>query len=83
MFRMREYVRIGSPEDVQAFRTRRIERSRALARMLRLPAELAVANDRFSGRGGKIFADSQRVQQLKFELPVGVTNLQRKTACLS
>lgn len=83
MFRMREYVRIGSPDQVLAFRATWIERGRALARMLGLPAELDVANDPFFGRGGKIVADSQRVQELKFELLIPVTDPQRKTACLS
>jgi len=83
MFRMREYVRIGRPDDVLAFRATWIERGRALARMLRLPADLDIANDPFFGRGGKIVADSQRVQELKFELLIPVTDPQRKTACLS
>ncbi|MGF6546799.1 amino acid--[acyl-carrier-protein] ligase [Paraburkholderia youngii] len=83
MFRMREYVRIGSPEDVQAFRATWIERGHALTGMLRLPSELDVANDPFFGRGGKIVADSQRAQQLKFELLIPVTDRHRKTACLS
>ena len=83
MFRMREYVRIGSPDEVLAFRSMWVDRGRALARMLRLPAEIDVANDPFFGRGGKIVADSQRVQELKFELLIPVVDPQRKTACMS
>jgi seryl-tRNA synthetase len=83
MFRMREYIRVGSPEQVMAFRQKWIERGSLLVNLLELPFEIDLANDPFFGRGGMIVADSQRAQQLKFELLVPVATPDRPTACLS
>jgi seryl-tRNA synthetase len=83
MFRMREFVRIARPHEVLAFRNEWMQRGRAMARLLGLPAGIDVANDPFFGRGGKIVADSQRVQELKFELLIPVVDRERKTACMS
>lgn len=83
MFRMREYVRVGSAEQITAFRDKWLERGRLFASLLQLPAELDVANDPFFGRGGKILASSQREQALKFELLMPIADAERKTACLS
>jgi seryl-tRNA synthetase len=83
MFRQREYVRLGNPQQVMAFRQMWIERGSLLVSMLQLPVEVDLANDPFFGRGGKIVADSQRAQALKFELLIPVANPKNKTACLS
>ncbi|KAF1056279.1 MAG: Amino acid--[acyl-carrier-protein] ligase [Burkholderia gladioli] len=83
MFHQREYVRIGSGEQVLDFRQRWIERGSLLVRLLNLPLEVDLANDPFFGRGGKIVADSQRAQALKFELLIPVSSDEKKTACLS
>ena len=83
MFRMREFVRLGSPQQVMDFRQKWIERGSLLVEMLGLPFEIDLANDPFFGRGGKIVADSQRAQQLKFELLIPVATPDRPTACLS
>lgn len=83
MFRMREYVRVGSPQQVMSFREMWIERGKAFASMLELPHELDLANDPFFGRGGKIVASSQRELGLKFELLIPVTSAAKPTACLS
>ncbi|WP_025599786.1 amino acid--[acyl-carrier-protein] ligase [Burkholderia sp. WSM2230] len=83
MFRQREYVRLGNPQQVMAFRQMWIERGSLLVSLLQLPVEVDLANDPFFGRGGKIIADSQRAQALKFELLIPVANAGSKTACLS
>ena len=83
MFRMREYVRIGSPETVLAFRDMWMVRLQHLARKMGLKAELDVANDPFFGRAGRIMADSQREQKLKFELLIPVATPDKPTACNS
>ncbi|CAG4891728.1 amino acid--[acyl-carrier-protein] ligase [Paraburkholderia gardini] len=83
MFRQREYVRLGNAEQVMAFRQMWIERGSLLVTLLNLPVDVDLANDPFFGRGGKIIADSQRAQALKFELLIPVANAQSKTACLS
>ncbi|MCX4164499.1 MULTISPECIES: amino acid--[acyl-carrier-protein] ligase [Paraburkholderia] len=83
MFRQREYVRLGTPDQVMAFREMWIERGSLLVTLLDLPVDVDLANDPFFGRGGKIIADSQRAQALKFELLIPVANADSKTACLS
>jgi seryl-tRNA synthetase len=83
MFRQREYVRLGSAEQVMAFRQMWIERGSLLVTLLQLPVEVDLANDPFFGRGGKIVADSQRAQALKFELLIPIADPRGKTACLS
>lgn len=83
LFRQREYVCLGSPERIVAFRQLWMERGQQLGRDLQLPLEVDVANDPFFGRGGKIVADSQREQKLKFELLIPVNDGAPPTACMS
>jgi seryl-tRNA synthetase len=83
MFRMREYVRIGSPEQVIEFRQSWIERGKEFVARLDLPHIVDLANDPFFGRGGKLSVNSQREQGLKFELLVPVNSVEKPTACLS
>ncbi|AIO37075.1 amino acid--[acyl-carrier-protein] ligase [Burkholderia cenocepacia] len=83
LFRMREYVRIGTPEQIVAFRQTWIERGTRMIEALRLPNAVDLANDPFFGRGGKIVANSQREQNLKFELLIPIEHDGRQTACLS
>lgn len=82
-FRMREYVRIGAPEDVLAFRQRWLDQAPAIAAELGLVATVDLANDPFFGRTGRLKADSQREQGLKFELLIEVGDAARPTACMS
>src|SRR5271169_6351359 len=67
-FRMREYVCIGTPEQIDAFRRRWMARAEDLAGQLGLPYRLDAASDAFFGRGGKLMAMRQIEQALKFEL---------------
>ncbi|MFK5598270.1 amino acid--[acyl-carrier-protein] ligase [Methylobacterium sp. HMF5984] len=83
MFRMREYVRMGSPEQVLAFREVWLERGTAMMRALGLPLAVDPANDPFFGRAGRMLANNQRMQGLKFELNVPVNSEAPPTACLS
>ena len=83
MFRQREYLRIGSPDSVMQFRETWMARAMDLAGRLGLVAELDVANDPFFGRAGRLMADSQRQQKLKFELLIPVGTPDRPTACTS
>jgi seryl-tRNA synthetase len=82
-FRMREFVRIGSPEEITAFREGWMVRARALADELGLPYTVDVANDPFFGRVGQIMAVSQLQQSLKFELLIPYHVGARPTACMS
>ncbi len=83
LFRMREYVRIGTPDAVVQFREDWLERGQQLVGALGLPFAVDVANDPFFGRQGKLLASAQREQSLKFELLVPITSAERPTACLS
>ncbi|MDE2486227.1 MAG: amino acid--[acyl-carrier-protein] ligase [Alphaproteobacteria bacterium] len=82
LFRMREYVRAGTPEQVQDFRAMWIERAKSLIAKLELPFDVVPANDPFFGRAGKMMKLSQREQGLKLEMVIPVANTQ-PTACLS
>jgi seryl-tRNA synthetase len=82
-FRMREFVRIGRPADIVAFRERWMARARELADALSLPHKLEQASDPFFGRVGQIMAVSQVQQSLKFELLIPVRSQEQPTACMS
>lgn len=83
LFRMREFVRIGRPEAVTAFRETWLERAKDLAQRLQLPAHVDLANDPFFGRAGKMLANNQRDGGLKFELLIPVNSVEAPTACMS
>ncbi|HXC25884.1 MAG TPA: amino acid--[acyl-carrier-protein] ligase [Gemmatimonadaceae bacterium] len=82
-FRMHEFVRLGLPDDVQAFRDMWLDRGQVYLKALGLDVRAEVANDPFFGRGGKILAESQRGQALKFELVVPICSTERPTALVS
>lgn len=82
-FRMREYVCIGTPDDVSGFRERWMVRAQAIARDLGLPFQVDQASDPFFGRVGQMKAVSQKQQSLKFELLVPLRSETQPTACMS
>jgi seryl-tRNA synthetase len=82
-FRMREYVRIGSEEQALEFRRIWLERAQRFADDLRLPCAIDLANDPFFGRAGRLVADSQRDQRLKYELLIPIGHDGKPTACMS
>lgn len=83
LFRMREYIRMGSPEQVQEFRANWMKRGESMMSELGLPVAMDVANDPFFGRPGRMLAINQRDQALKFELLIPITSTESPTACLS
>ena len=58
-FRMREYVRIGTQAQIQAFREDWIERATGIADGSGFSYRIDLASDPFFGRGGQIVAASQ------------------------
>src|SRR5580692_2578474 len=82
-FRMREFVRIGSPQEVLDFRENWMARAPRLTAELNLPCTIDVANDPFFGRVGQVMAVSQRQQALKFELLIRYHSSAPPTACMS
>jgi seryl-tRNA synthetase len=82
-FRVREFIRVGAPAEVLAWRDAWRVRGEALLRGLQLDVRADVASDPFFGRAGKVLASGQRQQQLKFELQVPVNDGNGPTACCS
>jgi seryl-tRNA synthetase len=82
-FRVREFVRMGSNEQVLEFRQAWLDRAQGFITQLELPYTIDVANDPFFGRAGRLMADSQREQKLKYELLIPVASDEKPTACMS
>jgi seryl-tRNA synthetase len=82
-FRVREFVRVGTPKVVVAWRDMWLERGLTIMRSLGLPAKSEVANDPFFGRGARLLSASQREQQLKFEVTIPVISEEDPTAVCS
>jgi seryl-tRNA synthetase len=83
MFRMRELIRLGDVESVREWRGDWIKRGLAMLEAVGLPAYVAVANDPFFGRGGRMLAANQRDQELKFEIVCPITSTEKPTAIMS
>ena len=83
LFRMHEYVRIGRPAGVTSWRATWLDKGLEMMRALGLDARVALANDPFFGRSGRMLAANQREQELKYELVVPITSEEAPTAVLS
>ncbi|MDR6103474.1 seryl-tRNA synthetase [Agrobacterium larrymoorei] len=83
LFRMREYVRMGTESDVTDFRQLWMDRGVAMMEGIGFDVKLDIANDPFFGRAGRMLANNQRDQNLKFELLIPVTSSTNLTACMS
>ena len=82
-FRVREFVRIGTPDEVVEWRDMWLQRGLTLLQSLGLPAASEVASDPFFGRSGKMLAVSQKEQRLKFEVVIPVISAENPTAVCS
>lgn len=82
-FRVREFVRVGTPEAVVAWRDMWLERGLDTLTKLGLPARPEVAADPFFGRGGRMLGITQKEQKLKFEIVVPVISEENPTAVCS
>ncbi|GAC1321439.1 MAG: amino acid--[acyl-carrier-protein] ligase [Chloroflexota bacterium] len=82
-FRMREFIRLGTPERVASWRESWMERGVELLSSLGLPVRLVTASDPFFGRVGRMLASNQREQKLKFEAVVPVISDEQPTAVMS
>ncbi|WHA41520.1 amino acid--[acyl-carrier-protein] ligase [Agrobacterium larrymoorei] len=83
LFRMREYVRMGTESDVTEFRQIWMDRGVEMMEKLGLEVKIDIANDPFFGRAGRMLVNNQRDQNLKFELLIPVTSTTNLTACMS
>ena len=83
LFRMREYVCMGTEAQVTDFRQRWMDRGVEMMKSIGLEVTIDIANDPFFGRAGKMLANNQRDQNLKFELLIPITSIAKPTACMS
>jgi seryl-tRNA synthetase len=83
IFRMHEFLHVGSEDSAIEHRETWIPRAVKLLTDLGLPVEVVVANDPFFGRAGRLLARNQRDETLKFELVVPVTSIENPTAIAS
>lgn len=82
-FRMREFVRVGTADQVVEWRDMWLQRGLDLLLSLGLEARSDVAADPFFGRVGKMLATNQKQQKLKFEVLVPVISETEPTAVCS
>jgi seryl-tRNA synthetase len=82
-FRVREFVRCGTPAQVVEWRDMWLRRGLLLLQSLQLPVTAEVASDPFFGKGGRMLAASQRQQKLKFEVTAPVISEEKPTALCS
>jgi len=82
-FRVREFVRAGSMEEVLAWRDMWLARGLELLCSLGLDAHPDVASDPFFGRRGKMMSSNQKEQKLKYEVLVPVNSADNPTAVCS
>ncbi|MCU1230567.1 MAG: hypothetical protein JWO97_3451 [Acidobacteria bacterium] len=83
IFRMHEYVRLGTPEQALEHRNEWLRRADEMLKAVGLDVKTVVANDPFFGRGGRVMAATQREQELKFELVVPIVSAEKPTAVAS
>jgi seryl-tRNA synthetase len=83
IFRQREYVRLGTPEEALEHRDYWLQRGEEMLRAVGLDAKPVVANDPFFGRGGRVMVATQREQTLKYELVVAIASEEKPTAISS
>ncbi|WMS86180.1 amino acid--[acyl-carrier-protein] ligase [Pleionea litopenaei] len=83
IFRQREYVRLGTPEQARSHRDYWLNKGQEMLKAIGLPVQAELANDPFFGRGGRVMAATQKEQELKFELVVPVATDKKLTAISS
>jgi seryl-tRNA synthetase len=79
-FRMHELVYVGDAAGASAHRDRWLELGVDILASLGLDVETVVANDPFFGRVGRILADNQRAETLKFEIVTPISSAEHPTA---
>ncbi|MEK6749614.1 MAG: amino acid--[acyl-carrier-protein] ligase [Pseudomonadota bacterium] len=83
MFRMHEFVRLGTPDQALDHRNYWLKKGEEILQSVGLDVKPVVANDPFFGRGGRVMAATQREQHLKYELIVPVASAEKPTAVAS
>ena len=83
IFRQREYVRLGTPDEAIESRDFWLKCGLEILKSLGLNASVVVANDPFFGRGGRLRKATQREQDLKHEIVVPICSEEQPTAVSS
>lgn len=83
VFRQREYVHLGKPDDAVAHRDEWLKRALEMHTSVGLNVRKELANDPFFGRGGRVMKATQREQDLKFEIVCPITSDEKPTAITS
>jgi len=80
IFRMHEFVRLGTPAQALEHRNYWLDKGVEVFRSVGLAVEPVVANDPFFGRGGKVQKAIQREQNLKYEFVIPICSTEKPTA---
>ena len=80
IFRMHEFVRLGTPDQALEHRQFWLDKGQEIFESVGLATERVVANDPFFGRGGKVQKVMQREQNLKYEFVIPVCSKEKPTA---
>lgn len=83
IFRQREYVKLGTPEQALSHRNYWLKKAEEILLSLGLDVKPIVANDPFFGRGGRVMAATQKEQELKYELVAPIASKDKLTAITS
>ncbi len=80
IFRMHEFVRLGTPAEALEHRNYWLERGRQVLESVGLDVQPVIANDPFFGRGGKVQKAIQLEQNLKYEFVIPICSTEKPTA---
>jgi len=80
IFRMHEFVRLGTPEEALEHRQFWLDKGAEIFASVGLKVEKVPANDPFFGRGGKVQKAIQREQDLKYEFVIPICSTEKPTA---
>jgi seryl-tRNA synthetase len=82
-FRQHDLVYVGEADQAREHRDRWLQLGAEILSSLGLTVETVVANDPFFGRVGKILAENQRSETLKYEIVTPVNSAEHPTAIAS
>ncbi len=80
IFRMHEFVRLGTPEEALEHRQLWLALGAEIFASVGLQVQKVLANDPFFGRGGKVQKAMQREQDLKYEFVIPICSTEKPTA---
>ncbi len=82
-FRQHDLVYVGDAEQARQHRDRWLQLGAEILDSLGLVVETVVANDPFFGRVGRILAENQRSETLKYEIVTPINSVEHPTAIAS